>query len=431
MRPDGPRPTLTDVPTLPDDVTAALTAPLARVDADLAARFPGEPGVRQPVHTCYVPADQMRATLADDWGAAALATLDTHAGEPPMLAAVTGIPSELAERVHAHVRRVLATAPIADLRVDCEDGYGDHDDAEEDAHAVAAADALRAAADAGRLPASYGLRPKSLDPAVRTRGLRSLDLFVTTLAAGGAVPPGLVVTLPKVNTPAQVEVFCDILTELENRLDIGSGLGAGIRLEVQVETPAAVLALPAIVAAGRPRLTGLHVGTYDYSAALGVSAEHQASDHPAVELATALMQLVAAGTGVQVADGSSNLLPVGDRAAVHAAWRRHADLVRRAWMRGIYQGWDLHPAQLVSRHATVAACLLTGLPAALARLSAWTRTPGSGMAGSGTVADEPATARALAGHIQRALDAGLLDDADLPVGLTRERPIPADGPVIC
>ncbi len=397
------------MPTLPDDVTAALTAPLARVDADLAARFPSGPGVRQPVHTCYVPADQMRATLADDWGAAALAALDTHAGEPPVLAAVTGIPADLAERVHAHVRRVLATAPIADLRVDFEDGYGDHDDAEEDAHAVAAADALRAAADAGRLPASYGLRPKSLDPAVRTRGLRSLDLFVTILAAGGAVPPGLVVTLPKVSAPAQVEVFCDILTELENRL----GLDAGIRLEVQIETPAAVLALPAIVAAGRPRLTGLHVGTYDYSAALGVSAEHQASDHPAVELATALMQLVAAGTGVQVADGSSNLLPVGDRAAVHAAWRRHADLVRRAWMRGIYQGWDLHPAQLVSRHATVAACLLTGLPAALARLSAWTGTVGSGTVGSGTVADEPATARALAGHIQRALDAGLLDHADL------------------
>ncbi len=92
----------------------------------------------------------------------------------------------------------------------------------------------------------------------------------------------------------------------------------------------------------------------------------------------------------------------------------------------------------------MAACLLTGLPAALARLSAWTGTPGSGMVGSGmvgsgmvgsgmvgsgmvgsgmvgsgAVADEPATARALAGHIQRALDAGLLDDADLPVGLTR------------
>ncbi len=190
------------------------------------------------------------------------------------------------------------------------------------------------------------------------------------------------------------------------------------------------------MAAGRPRLTGLHVGTYDYSAALGVSAEHQAGDHPSVELATALMQLAAAGTGVRVADGSCNLLPVGDRTAVHAAWRRHAELIRRAWMRGLYQGWDLHPAQLVSRHATVAACLLNGLPTVLARLSRWAGTaagpdygpsavfspPATRASGSpGPVADEPATARALAGHVRRALDAGLLDGAHLAAaGLTRE-----------
>ncbi len=57
---------------------------------------------------------------------------------------------------------------------------------------------------------------------------------------------------------------------------------------------------------------------------------------------------------------------------------------------------------------------LTGLPAALARLSAWTGAVGAGTIGSEAVADEPVTARALAGHIQRALNAGLLDDADLP-----------------
>ncbi len=298
--------------------------------------------------------------------------------------------------------------------MDLEDGYGVRANAEEDAHAVASAEALRAAAAAGRLPASYGLRPKSLDAAVRDRGLRSLDRFLTALAAGGsaAAPPGLVITLPKVSAPQQVSVFGAVLAELEGRLGL-----APVPLEVQVETPAAVLALPAVVAAGRPRLTGLHVGTYDYSAALGISAEHQAGDHPSVELATALMQLAAAGTGIRVADGSCNLLPVGDRAAVHAAWLRHAELIRRAWRRGLYQGWDLHPAQLVSRHATVASCLLTGLPTALARLSRWAGTGTAAATGpvatAGPVADEPATARALAGHLRRALDVGLLDDADL------------------
>ncbi|WP_131785133.1 DUF6986 family protein [Protofrankia symbiont of Coriaria ruscifolia] len=417
--------------TLPEDVTAALTAPLAGLDADLAARFPGDSGSSQPVHTCYVPADQVTATVVEDWAAAARAAFDAHAGEPSDLVAATGVPAVLAERVHAHVRRMLDGSPVADLRVDLEDGYGVRTDDEEDAHALAAAGALRVTAAAGRLPASYGLRPKSLDAAVRARGLRSLDLFLTALAAGGGAPPGLVITLPKVSAPQQVSVFGDILAELEGRLGL-----APIPLEVQVETPAAVLALPAVVAAGRPRLRGLHVGTYDYSAALGVSAEHQAGDHPSVELATALMQLAAAGTGVRVADGSCNLLPVGDRAAVHAGWRRHAELIRRAWMRGLYQGWDLHPAQLVSRHATVAACLLTGLPTALARLSRWAGTaagpdddpsaafspPATRVSGSpGPVADEPATARALAGHVRRALDAGLLDDTHLATaGLTGE-----------
>jgi hypothetical protein len=38
--------------------------------------------------------------------------------------------------------------------------------------------------------------------------------------------------------------------------------------------------------------------------------------------------------------------------------------------RGIYQGWDLHPALLASRHAAVASALLESLPAALNRLAA-------------------------------------------------------------
>ncbi|MBX6388831.1 MAG: aldolase [Frankia sp.] len=397
------------MPTLPEHLLARLTAPLAPVDALLAARHPGDPGTRQPVHTCYVPADRLHPDLVLEWGEAAREALAENAPSPGELAEATGLADalggdrELVERVHAHVLSTLSLEPVQDLRVDLEDGYGIRPEATEDEHAVAAAEALRLASAAGALPASYGLRPKSLDPAVRDRGLRSLDLFLTALAGSDGGPPGLVLTLPKVSAPEQVTVFLAVLDELLPRL--------GLRppaIELQIETPAAVLALPALVEAGRGRITGLHVGTYDYSAALGIAAEHQASDHPAVEYATTLMQLVTAGTGIRVSDGSSNLLPVGDRAAVHAAWRRHAELVTRAWRRGLYQGWDLHPAQLVSRHAAVAACLLAGLPAALRRLSAYAEARVAG-----AVADEPATARALAGHVLRALDAGLLDDAGL------------------
>ena len=63
------------------------------------------------------------------------------------------------------------------------------------------------------------------------------------------------------------------------------------------------------------------------------------------------MQVAAAGTGVPVCDGSTNLLPVGDAVTVRERWRLHARLVRRSLERGFYQGWDLHPAQLPTRYA--------------------------------------------------------------------------------
>ena len=45
------------------------------------------------------------------------------------------------------------------------------------------------------------------------------------------------------------------------------------------------------------RCSGLHYGTYDYSAALGIAGALQSLDHPAADHAKAVMQLAAAGTG--------------------------------------------------------------------------------------------------------------------------------------
>src|SRR5207237_1182496 len=50
-----------------------------------------------------------------------------------------------------------------------------------------------------------------------------------------------------------------------------------------------------------------------------------------------------------------------NRAAVFAAWRLHADDVRHSLVNGFYQGWDLHPAQLVPRYGSVYAFFLAGL----------------------------------------------------------------------
>ena len=187
-----------------------------------------------------------------------------------------------------------------------------------------------------------------------------------------------------------------------------------------METPQAVLGpggaatVAAMVHAARGRCRGLHYGTYDYSAALGIAAAHQASDHPAADHAKAVLQVAAAGTGARAVDGSSNLLPVGpDR---DAAWRRHAGLVTRALRRGFYQGWDLHPAQLPTRYLATYAFFRAALPAALDRLGG---VPGGvERRGRGRAGDRPRAGRRC---WSAALDCGAADEPEVlgPLGLDR------------
>ena len=117
--------------------------------------------------------------------------------------------------------------------------------------------------------------------------------------------------------------------------------------------------------------------------------------------------MAVAGTGAHAVDGSTNVLPVGPTEHVHAAWQLHAGLVRRALERGFYQGWDLHPAQLVTRYVATYAFFRAALPAAVARLAAYLDRSDGG------VLDEPATARALAGVVLRGLDCGAVDDEEI------------------
>ena len=102
-------------------------------------------------------------------------------------------------------------------------------------------------------------------------------------------------------------------------------------------------------------------------------------EHAVADYAKAVMQVAAAGTGVFVSDGSTNVLPVGDDAAVRRGWSLHRRLVRRSLERGYYQGWDLHPAQLPTRYAATYAFYRDGLPSAAAgsRPTSVSRTPSS------------------------------------------------------
>ncbi len=391
-------------------VLAELDGMLAGTDADSGRLYPGERWTRQPVHTVYIPADQFAADTAPRWGRAAQVALDQHAPDPAALAAATGMPAAAVAHAYPLVCRKLAVEPIEDLRIDFEDGLGPCSDSDEDALAVAAGDALTAAAGRGTAPQFAGIRIKSLEPATRARGVRTFDLFLGAMAVGGELPAGLTVTLPKVTSASQVEAMARLCERLEQAHSIPSGT---LRFEVQVEMPQAILGadgtatVALMVHAASGRLTALHFGTYDYSAACGVAAAYQSLEHPAADHAKAVMQVAVAGTGVRLSDGSTNVLPVGDRGTVHGGWALHARLVRRALERGFYQGWDLHPAQLVTRFLANYAFFRAGLDDAAARLRSYAAGAASG------VLDEPATARALAGFLLRGLDCGAVTEGEV------------------
>lgn len=391
---------------------AAVDALLGPVDAELAARYPGDSGSRQPVHTVYVPADVFAADTVAEWGRQALEALDTHAGTPAELAEALGLPAdELMTEVHARVRAKLQREPVEDLRIDFEDGYGPRPDEEEDAATVRAARLISAAVSDGSAPPYLGIRIKCMEAAVRDRGIRTLELFLATLLEDGReLPAGLVLTLPKVTYPAQVTALVRLLEDFERR----AGLPAGrIGFEIQIETTQAILGpdgratVALLIEAAEGRATGLHYGTFDYSASCGVSAAHQSMDHPVADHAKAVMQVAAAGTGVRLSDGSTNVIPTGPREQVVAAWRLHHTLVRRSLARAYYQGWDMHPAHLPTRYAAVYAFYREGLAAAAARLAAYVAKAG------GDVMDEPATAKALSGYLLRGLDCGAVDLAEV------------------
>jgi hypothetical protein len=392
---------------LDDAVLADVDRRLSAADAQLVNRYPGDDGRRQPVHTVYIPGNRYSATMPADWGSIALAAAK-DAGGLDAVAALVGAGSGTdcePETLAGLVQNKLATEPIEDLRIDFEDGYGTFDDATEDADVAHAIAALRVALDAGTSTPFVGTRFKCFEAGTRARGLRTLDMFVSGLVESGGLPEGLILTLPKVTSVGQVEAMVMVASALEGANGLTSGR---IRFEVQVETPQAILGadgrapVAQFIHAGQGRVSSLHYGTDDYSASLGIAAAYQSMEHPAADHAKNVMQLAVAGTGVHMSDGSTNILPVGEPGNVAKAWKLHARLVRRHLERGIYQGWDMHPAQLVTRFLATYAFYRGAFAPAATRLRNYVHRLDS------TVMDEPATARALANVIHRGSVCGAL-----------------------
>ncbi|MFI5371647.1 MAG: DUF6986 family protein, partial [Candidatus Eisenbacteria bacterium] len=417
----------------PQDIADVL-ARLAEANRQVGVAYPGERPDRQPVHTVYGGAQLFTADVVRKLGGAAERLMREYAPDPSTLAAAVGLGGDptFQRTVYERVAGKLTHEPIEDFRIDFEDGYGHRLDREEDGHAVQCAEETVRAMKDGTLPPWIGIRVKPFSDELQARGIRTLDLYLTRLvqAGGGMLPPHFVVTLPKIRNPEQVAALAAALEWLEVRLKLAAG---SIPIELMIETPQSIfgsdgrVVLADLVRAGGGRVRGAHFGTYDYTANCGITAHYQQHQHPACDFARHVMQVSLADTGVTLSDGATTVLPVpphreaaGDvplsadqrsanRSAVHRAWKIHYQDVRSSLRHAYYQGWDLHPGQLVTRYAAVYAFFLESRAGAAERLKTFVAKSAQATL-LGATFDDAATGQGLLNFFLRGINCGAITE---------------------
>lgn len=372
----------------------------------------------RPVHVLYGGAHLFKPEAPAKLAAIAKKAMAEHGADDARFAEIVGADAAIAPVLAARVRAKLDADAIEAMTIDFEDGYGLRSGDEEDAHAESTAIALASMARGSTGHPIVGIRIKSLGDATRDRALRTLDRFTRSFlrASGGQIPPGFAVTLPKLDAPTQVTELVRAVEKLEGEHGIPRG---SIGVELMVETPRALydangrLALPSAIAVAEGRCTAVHLGAYDLTAALGVVGPAQTLDHPSCDHARTLMTFAVAGTNVAVVDGATTTLPIGNRDAVERGWRLHASHVARALRFGIYEGWDLHPAQLPARYGALFAFFLMSKDVVAERLAAFVENAQRATR-VGATFDDAATGRGLVAFFERGLACGALTEAEVP-----------------
>src|SRR6266404_8716501 len=202
--------------SLSEDSLRATQERLHSSNREFMARYPGEEGPRQPVHTVYGGAHLFRLDSARRLGQVAEAALTEYAPDFVIFARAIGLPlahqlpdvldyasglknrlqadanavreenkaAWLAHTIYARVYEKIRREPVEDFRIDFEDGYGNRPDAEEDGHAESAALEVVKGMEARTLPPFIGIRIKPFNEELRARSIRTLDIFVTTVLEG-------------------------------------------------------------------------------------------------------------------------------------------------------------------------------------------------------------------------------------------------------
>ena len=428
--------------TFDSNEVASIVAKLSEANKKFMRHYPGETNRRQAVHTVYGGAHLFKADSPRKLGEVALRALKEYAPNAAVLAKALEMNAseELAKKIYDRIVEKLQREPVEDFRLDFEDGYGNRADEEEDRHAVSSASAVARGFLEKTLPPFIGIRLKPLNEDLRARSVRTLDIFMTALAAetSGKLPDNFVITVPKVQLPEQVSAAVELFEVLEKK----NGLAAGsLKIELMIETPQSIInergeiALYSLVDAAKGRCGSVHFGVYDYTASSGITAAYQTMGHPACDFARQMMLVSLAGTGIHLSDGATNILPVGpyraakDRQLTAEEHRKNCEAVHQAWRlafndnlhslrTGFYQGWDLHPAQFIVRYAALYLFFLEGLQSAADRLTAFVEKAALASL-FGDVFDDAATGQGLLNFFLRGLACGAITETEaLATGLS-------------
>ncbi len=425
--------------TIPSTKKETLFNSLKEANTAFQQIYPGDRSERQPVHTLYGGANLFKSDAAKSLGARALEIFETYAPDHKVFGEVFGMNTEngFSSKVYDKVIAKLRSEAIEDFRIDFEDGYGNRSNEEEDATAETAAKEVAKGMKENTLPPFIGIRIKPFTEEMKERGLRTLDIFISTLVkeTGGSLPENFVVMLPKVTIPEQPATLASFFTILEEELGISKGI---LKMEMMVETTQAIMSVDGtnplyrFIKASNGRCIAMHFGTYDYTASCSITAKYQEMDHPVCDFAHHMTKVALAHTGIWLSDGATNTMPIGphrgdhlteeqlkeNRETVHRAWKKGYDHIRHSLWNGFYQGWDLNPAQFPMRYAAVFAFFLESYDDAVERLRTFVEKAARATL-IGDVFDDAATGQGLLNYFLRALNSGAItEDEVLVTGLT-------------
>ncbi len=423
--------------------------------------YPGDKPDRQAVHTVYGGANLFKSDTCIKMGEVAMKSLQTYAPDFVTLANVLKMqgyeelpgeekkieklvkklgrmneeerkqhPSWLPYTVYNKIFDKLKTEAVEDFRIDFEDGFGNRPDEEEDATAVSAANELAIGMNEKTISPFIGIRIKPFTEDLKKRGVRTLDIFLTTLLekTAGKLPDNFIVMLPKVTIPEQVTTMVRLLEIIEKKNNLTPGT---LKMETMVEATQIIMddegrnPLMKIIRAGEGRLIAAHFGTYDYTASCGITAKYQTMAHPVCDFAHHMTKVALGGTGIFLSDGATNVMPVaphrGDkltakqlkenRQSVHNAWRIGYNHSMHSLINGFYQGWDLNPAQIPMRYAATYNFFLSSIDDATHRLKSFVDRAAISTL-TGDIFDDAATGQGLLNFFLKAMNCGAISEEE-------------------